>query len=216
MQVNFMLSHNTGRGRYPILFVITKVLLLPLIGLIWNQITTDFDRRVIAFVILSWMGDVFLFAHIHKDFFQWTLALIGSIGFLLAHFTMISYFRIKLSQVPWWAPLFAIPSACLCVRLLPRLNCGGVSQKFAFVYYFVLQAAFITAVMRAGSIAVSHPSYLLCAIGYFWSVISDSILLAREFGVVKKEYRCETMGTYAIAQTMIVVGCGLSKWQPNS
>jgi hypothetical protein len=40
-------------------------------------------------------------------------------------------------------------------------------------------------------------------------VVSDSFLLAREFGATKKERRCEIMLSYGIAELLTVVGCAM-------
>jgi uncharacterized membrane protein YhhN len=212
MQANFLLGGNVGFGLHPAVFVVTKILLVPSVGLLWYQITTDFDYRVVAFIFFCWFGDVCLFARIHASLLQWSIAFAGSIGFLLAHCLMISYFSIAWSSVPFWAPLFAVPCAWTCLKFLPRLRCSGVSQKFAFLYYVVLHATFVCSILRASVYRVLHPSYLSCALGYFFLVTSDSFLLARDFFVTDKQRRCETMLTYAIGQVLIAVGCGLSKW----
>jgi hypothetical protein len=76
-----------------------------------------------------------------------------------------------------------IPSAYAALKLLPKLDCVAISQKFAFLYYAVLNVAFLRAVMRISVLPLNHPSFLMCAAGYLLIVISDTFLFCREFGV---------------------------------
>jgi uncharacterized membrane protein YhhN len=209
MMFNFLLSRNRGYGRYPVLFVITKTLLVPLVALIWYQVATNFDRKVIIYIILCWLGDLCLLARFNAGVIEWVISDLGSLGFFIAHIVMISYFDIAWSRIPIWTPICAIPCAIFCLKLLPHLKCPNLSQKCVTVYYIILQLAYVCAIMRASVFPVWHPSYLMCAIGYFLLVISDSFLLAREFGVTKNERRCEVMLSYGVAELLIVLGCGL-------
>jgi hypothetical protein len=212
MMLNFLLSRSKGYGRYPILFIITKTLLVPLVGLIWYQVTTDFDHKVILYISLCWIGDLCLLARFQAGLIEWIICIVGSAGFLAAHIVMISYFDIDWSKIPIWTPICAIPCAWLCIKLLPCVKCANVSQKYITLYYFILQLTYVCAIMRASVFPVWHPSYLMCAVGYFCLVVSDSFLIAREFGG-KNERRCETMLSYGIAELLIVVGCGMRNFE---
>jgi hypothetical protein len=124
---------------------------------------------------------------------------------------MISYFHIQWTNIPSWVWFALGPPLTLFAAIVPSITKAGTSQLCVIAYFCLLLTAYFFAVTRASVLPVTHPSYLMCALGYFLFALSDALLIAREFGVMEEKRRCEVMLSYGIGQTLIVLGCGLSK-----
>jgi hypothetical protein len=207
---NLLLDRKAERGRSSIVFVITKLLIMPLIALVWFQLTMDYDWRVIAYMLFAWIGDAGLLAKVDRTLMEWILGVIGVSGFLLSHIMIILYFDIRWGSIPAWAVLLLIPGLMLFARSVPKLKCSGFSGAFVLLYCFWLQGANAMSIAQLCSADYWRGSSLMCSIGYFFFLISDSFLIAKEFGADIEMRRFEVLSTYAIAQTLIILGCAFS------
>jgi hypothetical protein len=206
MCVNLHLGKGAEFGKISHAFVIPKILLVPLIGLVWYQITTDFNWKVVGFMLGAWLGDVGLLCDIHSSTIETIFAFTGAFFFSVSHFFMISYFSFDISSVPWWAYTFTIPAILLLAKVVPRIRCKGVASIFAVYYCIVIELAYVAAICRLSIYPLWHPSYLLCLIGYLCFLFSDSILISRELGFDTRPRRLEVMGSYSLAQVFLIMG----------
>jgi uncharacterized membrane protein YhhN len=163
-----------------------------------------------AYMVFAWIGDVGLLGEFNRTFVELILGGIGVSGFLLSHIMIIMYFDIRWGSVPAWAVLLLIPGLVLFVRSVPKLKCGGVPGAFVLIYYIWLQGANALSIAQLCSAEYWKGSSLMCSIGYFFFLVSDYFLIAKEFGAGTEMRRFEALSTYAIAQTLIILGCALS------
>jgi len=202
---NLIIGHRAERGRYPKVFIVNKILLVPLAYLMWTQLTKDFSPYITGFAILSWAGDVLLF---FKDIF---LKAFGALSFGLCHLAIIKYFDIHWALVPWTAYIKYIPLLIgFLVLLVSKFDFTKVKSYGAILYTSFLHIAVLSSAVRSYIYPLTHPSFLLCFIGYAFFLVSDSFLFSNELEIDLKPRRYEIMLTYAVAQGLIFTGVALS------
>jgi uncharacterized membrane protein YhhN len=145
----------------------------------------------------------------HRGPVEWTLNLIGCNAFMVSHLALIVTFDIHWKILPLWSILLLIPGILLVGRVLPKMNCRGVSQGFVIAYCCLLQITYAASIGQLCTADSFRISYCLCSLGYLMFLVSDSFLFAREFGVDTKPRRVETMGTYTLAQGFLAFGLAL-------
>jgi hypothetical protein len=210
LSINLLLQQKSHRGRSSAVFVTTKLLIVPLIALVWWQIAAVHDWRVIAYMFLAWVGDAGLLADVDRTLTEFVLTLVGVSGFLLSHIMIILYFDVHWGNIPAWAVLFLLPGLALFARLVPKMRARGLGGIFVIVYCCWLQGANAMSIAQLCSSTFWTRGPMMCSLGYFFFLLSDSFLIAKEFGVDQEMRRFEIMSTYAIAQTLIILGCGMS------
>jgi hypothetical protein len=206
---NLILDRDGEFGKYRPLFIVTKLLIAPLASLMWYTLAQNYSTKVMIFFFCSWLGDGLLLANIHKSLLGWTMNLIGASGFMLSHFSMLALFEVKWRRVQYWSGFLLIPAIFLLGRVVPNMNCRGFSQWFLSVYFGVLQITYTTSIAQLSSADTINVSNCLCSFGYLMFIVSDSFLVAREFGVDEKMKKLETLGTYLFAQAALALGVGL-------
>ena len=204
--INLVLGKGKVRGASPATFVLTKMLLVPLIGLVWYQITTDFSWKVVSFMLFAWIGDALLLFDETKSAFNWAMNVVGAMFFSGAHMFLLWYFEVKWSNIPWWALALLVPAVMMFWHIVPNIKCSNLSEVYCVFYCCLLQINYATAVARISMYPVHHTSFVMVAVGYFFFLLSDSFLIESVFGFTKKPRRVHIMGTYAIAQSLIILG----------
>jgi hypothetical protein len=216
LSINHILGGKAVRGKYPVCFIICKLLLVPLAGAIWAQLHTDFSWKIVVFMVGSWMGDTLLLSNTRASKFQWFLSFIGAWSFLTAHSCMIWYFNVKWGEVPVFAYIFVIPLAIAAATLIPKMKFRRVADQFIVLYYLVLQFALLCSIGRLCQYPISHPSFLLCAAGYVFFLTSDTFLVRKEFDVDDNPRRLEIMGAYGLGLVLTLLGVSFSGWLPST
>ena len=206
--VNLVLGYGKARGASSGTFIVTKLLLVPLVGLVWYQMTTDFSWKVVNFMICAWIGDALLLFDETKSALNWAMNVLGAVFFSIAHMFLLWYFDVKWLNVPIWALGLLVPAALLFYWIVPKVQCSNLSEVYCVFYCCLLQVNYAAAIARISVYPVWHSSFLMVAIGYFFFLVSDSFLIESVFGFTKEPRRVHIMGTYAIAQTLIILGLG--------
>jgi hypothetical protein len=209
--VNLALNRNADFGKSTPVFVVTKLLIVPLAYLMWYCLAQNYSLKVVMFFVCSWLGDALLLANLHASLLGWFLVLIGATGFIVSHFLMMSLFEVRWTRVPYWAGILLIPAVFLLGRVVPTMNCRGFSHFFVCLYFGVLQVTYTTSVAQLSSAETISIGNCLCSFGYLMFVVSDSFLIEREFGGNVGMRRLETLGTYLLAQGSLALGMALKK-----
>lgn len=205
MMWNFRMLPEAMFGKYPILFKITKILLLPLCLLNWAQITPVFDKHIPAFVLFQWIGDIFLLWHMK------IMTYIGGWCFIFGHLAMSHFFNVEWKKVPIWAYILAfIPPIRMYSLLWPRLDYHKGHDISCFFYCSILLFSAFNAICRVCKYKFTDATYLLSSFGYIFFILSDYYLIVREFALKPGNFRIETMLTYCIAQFMLTASAAVA------
>ncbi|OHT16637.1 yhhn family protein [Tritrichomonas foetus] len=208
LTVNLALGKGATFGKYRYIFFFNKVTLVPSIALIYLQVAEyyqSFSRKIVFYMIFAWFGDVFLFSN------QFGFTLFGAISFAISHFAVISFYDIHWLYVPKYFILLVLPGTLfLFAHLIPKIKLEYNHEYFVVLYCIILQFTYASAAARCSTYPLTHPSFLMCYIGYFFFLVSDYFLIKKELKISPKPRRVEIMSTYAIAQTLIILGTALA------
>ncbi len=188
-----------------------KPLIMVCIGLYFVLNTKIPDKKIFRYLMaafaFSWLGDILLmFPHINDLFF-----IFGLLAFLGAQIFYISLFlrMIKMSgkksllkRQPFWLIIFIAYGLTVYTILFNELDI--VLQIGVFVYMVALLTMSSMTLNRLGN---SHPaSFKLVFIGSLFFVISDTLIAFNRFLVEIPQEGIIIMGTYMIAQYLIMQG----------
>jgi uncharacterized membrane protein YhhN len=123
------------------------------------------------------------------------------IVFIIAFLKPIMYFKV----VPSWFFLFLIPYVsygCVILKLLSP-NLKKLVAPVAIYMCAILMMSFTSA---CGVWAGFNLKFILPFIGSLFFITSDSVLSYNSFNKPSKNYEVLIMGTYILAQVMIVAG----------
>lgn len=181
-----------------------KISFVPLMTLFWHLISPTHPIWIYLYGFFAWGGDTLLLS---SDF---AIYKYGGISFFLSHVMMIIHLKIKWSRVPLYAYSMMIPGMVyINIFLIPQLV--DVSLKaFCFVSYaLILVIGSCHAIARVSYLPFKNASYLCLIFGYWFYLISDSMLLKREKLGVTVNLDVEVMSTYFIAQILNYVGVAI-------
>ena len=159
---------------------------------------------IIAALILSWFGDVFLlFDETYKSYFIYGLS-----SFLFAHISYIFYFIFmrKIGGVRNFPNIFLNAGIVIYVSIFLTVLASNVNSLFVplGVYAIVISAMLIASL---AAFDFGENSYgKICVAGTFLFVASDSILAINRFVAPLKFAPFFIMLTYAAAQVLITEG----------
>ena len=177
-----------------------------------TKVRAAFDKKILAGLIWSWIGDVALMCvAIRPTFF-----LVGLVAFLIGHIAYITAFKEDIKsggKRPIWLislamAYFITHGLLFYIILYPSL---GALRAPVAVYSIVIAVMAIFAWMR--SIKTSDWGYWLVAIGAWFFVISDTILAVNKFVEQLPHAGLWIMATYILAQYGIATGALKRKLQ---
>tara|TARA_R110002051_G_scaffold79146_1_gene142853 strand:+ start:917 stop:1609 length:693 start_codon:yes stop_codon:yes gene_type:complete len=195
-----------GSTTYVFFRIISKPLILLTLIFYFLQNRVGMEQRPARYALMalvfSLMGDVFLlFDKISELYF-----ILGLGSFLLAHVCYaFTFYLQRFSKIrsDFWVTtlLFLSYGSVLFIILQPYL--GSLKIPVA-LYIIAILIMVITAYSRKGNVKVS--SFLLVFIGAISFIISDSLLAINKFLIPLPYSNFLVMGTYALAQYLIVRG----------
>ena len=199
---NFWMEPNKFYGKYPIVFIVLKPCIVPLM-LLYLYFTGDVPTCVIYFCVFCWLGDIIL---LWKSYLANTL---GGICFLCAHLSIIMYYNVTWNETSLFAILLILPStAVLNFVLFPMIFKYNWTYVGAIAYLICLNAALAAAVQRYQYMNPLSLGYILGFIGHEIFVASDFILVR---GILMKKEDSQNFWvilTYVLAIVFILAGIG--------
>lgn len=201
MMANFLLKRDAQRGMYPIVFVITKVMLLPTITLAYCLMTKEIKRSVLEFSFFCWLGDIVLLI----DSISYTV--IGGFSFAAGHLIMIKSFDVKFTDFPIWGILLMVPSLYFHYGVMvPKVNFRLPESTLMVLYITLLEFALAHTICKLRYVSITDFRFLTCFIGYEFFIVSDSLLLMVELKLSRNMCRVGIMGTYFVAVALLILG----------
>lgn len=195
-------------GLHSYLFYSKPIILLSLI-IYFYQISkpiawTLLSKATLGALIFSWIGDILL---LWDRFFVFGLG-----AFLMAHICYIIAFKIgqrnpgKISDVNFIKTFFRnLPIYILAALTFYLINPSLGPLKIPVIIYIIVIASMATtATERYGK--CNPASFWQVFIGAVFFLISDSVLAVNKFYQPFEEASVIVMGTYCIAQLLIVMG----------
>ena len=183
----------------------TKPLLMPmLIGYCISRSEQDesmIRKLVILALVASWIGDTVLMFQSHGSIYF----MLGLVAFLIAHILYIVsftylYSTASLSEKAIIVLLFLVYTTSLVNFLWPGLG----EMKIPVIVY-----AMVLTVMGALGVIKNTINYPYITLGVVSFVVSDSILAFNKFLVDVPFSGVLIMGTYILAQLLIVTGLSM-------
>lgn len=187
----------------------TKTLIMPFLAIYFWQVSialkgTYIRKAMVAAILFSWLGDtLLLWPH---------LFLYGLGAFLMAHICYIFAFKIsqrqpfKIGTVNFlYLFLYNLPIYLVAAFVYYLINPGLGNMKFPVVVYIIIIVMMATTA-RERFRETSPESFWQVFIGAFLFLISDSLIAINLFFKPFPEAAVLIMGTYVIAQLLIVRG----------
>lgn len=180
-----------------------KPLILVSLIIFYAMNCKSLDARTNLLMILalnfSLAGDILLmFVDVDPNMF-----IAGLVAFLLAHIMYVFVFKKKKHNKPSIPLLALLLAYSLAILLLLKDGLGDLTIP-VIIYMIVILAMIVFASLRKGS--VNNVSYGLVLLGAIFFIISDSILAINKFYEPVIYSHFLIMGTYALAQYLIVMG----------
>lgn len=199
MMWNFAKNPNQHGGKYEKLYPPLKTLLLPSLFAIYACLTEEIDRFLAGFCLFSWIGDVALL----WDGILPTM--IGGLFFATAHFHMLKIFNVAWKSVSLFSYIMMIPGLAVHFgHLVPKLSFKSAQSYAIIVYCCILEIGLCSAAATLYQLGWASPRFWMSYFGYFFFVVSDFFLLSVHLNLQKTLRRIEIMGTYIIAEVLLV------------
>jgi len=198
--INYSLNFIFNVKKQRIGSFITKVLLTPLLLIMYLVGSKEPELPVILALFFCFLGDLFLE---FPNFF-----LPGLSAFLVGHIfygiRFVSDIGVN-SQLPWWIFLFTIVYAAYGIFLRTRLSLKDPKKKIAVpIYSGIIMLVSFLSLLRVGS--VTQYSFWMVLVGTLLFIGSDSILAYNMFQKRSPNGTVWVMATYGVAQLMIILG----------
>lgn len=151
-------------------------------------------RGILAGLVLSWIGDVFLM--LPGDYF-----VAGLVSFLLAHLCYVAAFSagVRLGARPLPFVLYALVAVSMLAVLWPRLPAG----LHVPVAVYVIVLALMASQAGARALVLATPAATLAAAGGGLFVLSDAALAFDRFHTPFAPAMAVVLATYWLAQVLI-------------
>lgn len=193
--------YEKNSNRLGVLF--TKPLLMPLLMFFYFLNVPSVNYFILLALVFGFLGDVFLLWHRKQN-----CILAGILSFLIGHIFYIYIFAgssFKVTDIPVWFFLLFLPYIGGAILLLKKLISLMQSMKLPAIMY--MSVIFIMSFMSFSRIwTVSFFSFLLTFLGSLSFILSDSLLAFYMFTMKRKKYNEVIMGTYILAQLLIILG----------
>jgi uncharacterized membrane protein YhhN len=181
-----------------------KFCIVPLMGVIWYQITPVHSKIIFFYVVFASLGDLLLL--------NWNFEVyaIGGVFFLLSHVLMVIQFDIHWRKVQWWVYLMMVPITLLITFfVIPALRLWNIKSISFGLYAIFLEIGSVSAIARVHKLGLYDISYWLGVVGYTNYVISDIILMVGELKEVIEYAQISVMVMYVSAQAMLMFSVAL-------
>jgi uncharacterized membrane protein YhhN len=186
---------------------ISKVMIIPVLVILLLANLNLFENRshgfMIAGLIFSWAGDVFL--EFTKD--NSNMFIIGLVCFLLAHVMYFTVFIITPGEntILTKRVYLLVPVIIYGAALVSYLYDGLGEMKLPVIIYAIVILTMLSGALdRKGR--VNNKSYYLILAGAIIFVISDSTIAISKFSHQFKLSELVIMSSYIVAQYLIVRG----------
>jgi len=170
--INLLLNTSCFYGKSKLVFVISKILIVPLIAFINKPKTINF---YVVFLLFSWLGDIALLFR-HELF-----CVVGSLFFLVGHLYYAKFISPHSLKITTFSViLFIPPLSIILFKVIPDIF------KAKFIYHLsIFYIAILLRTMLKSTQIYQHSSpfnrnFWFNYIGYFCFIVSDSILLVNE------------------------------------
>ncbi len=184
---------------------ITKPLLMPLLFLYFLstlQSTAGSNRSIIAALLFSWVGDIFLLFDSQNSLYF----IFGLCAFLVAHIFYIFFFHaVRLAEAIKPKAFLLIPVVVYYAVLISLLSPGLGEMKLPVRVYGVVVCFMLMLALHMLFIKNKKAGALMAG-GAFLFVISDSLLAVNKFYTSFAGADIIIMLTYGLAQLLIVEG----------
>jgi uncharacterized membrane protein YhhN len=179
---------------------ITKVLLLPPLGVYYILAADTFLVMVLAAVILGWMGDILLIKIQNPSFFK-----AGLISFLLGHLLYIPAMIFFAGTVSIRVLIVSLVVALPVGILLQRFIKPDASMRIPVIFYGIILELMSLSALQ---LMIARPEGwgILVFAGSLCFLISDSILGYFTFRNLSKHGSFFIMFSYLLAQGSIIIG----------
>jgi uncharacterized membrane protein YhhN len=185
-------------GEHPLVFIILKILIVPILCLHVFLELGQIPNLVGCFALFSWLGDIVLLS---KRYIAYTL---GGILFLFAHVSMIRFYDPPLEKTDWIVFLIGLPSAvALIVYLFPLIILKRTEYAGVVAYLIVLSASLFAAAQRKFVIDPLSPQYVMSTFGHFVFTVSDFFLIKSLAVREENTSNFKILLTYGVAQICI-------------
>ena len=195
---------------YDALHLVTKPLLVWMLALIFHLSVRDrytsFHKAIFTGLGFSWLGDIFLLFQDKSEIYF----ILGLVSFLIAHVAYIYGFNqsVKGDGKPfffWGRPILGFPFLALGVFVYITLypNLGSLTIPVG-LYTLVLLLMVLFSLNRQGRVV--NDSFRLVFYGALFFMLSDMLLALNKFGDPFSHAGLAIMGTYIVAQYLIVKG----------
>ena len=190
-----------GQKRYVYFFKPLTMLLIMLVALLEPAISPSYKYLILAGLLFSLAGDVFLM--LPSDRF-----VSGLIAFLIAHLLYIVAFAAKVDGLLYWP-------------LIPLVILGGVVYTMIYPSLEEMKIAVLLYVLVILTMAwlawewwaqTGQKDALIAFFGAMLFVVSDVILAFNRFRGAVKYYSALNLTTYFGAQCLLATSIGLSIW----
>lgn len=175
---------------------LTMVLIL-LIAILGHAALPIYRHMIIAGLVFSMAGDVFLM--LPSDRF-----VAGLVAFLIAHFFYIAAFMSEISTLIWW-PLIPLVTYGIVIYITIAPYLGKLKLPVLIYIVVILMMAWLAWARWSHT---SQGGTLLACVGAFLFVISDTILAINRFRKSFKLARALNLSTYYAAQCLIAYSVG--------
>ena len=196
---NFFMKKESFYGRYPIVFKITKILIVPFIYLHFYLNMENVSLMLKLFSLFSCIGDILLLGRkfIHNSS--------GCFSFFLAHLSLIKYYNNLFIKPSWVAIVFCLPQTIFLVRYLVPIIKRDAKYALASIYVGALSLGLLSAFNRYYTYGLSL-TFLFAYLGQTIFIISDATLLTGIGFEIENAYNMIVLPTYIIALVLISTG----------
>ncbi|KAH0788660.1 hypothetical protein GPJ56_007342 [Histomonas meleagridis] len=196
---NFVLKRESFYGRYPMVFAITKMLIIPFIFLHLYLNMDSVPLLVGLFTLFSGIGDILLLGR------QFLHNVTGCFSFFLAHSSLIKYYDNVFVKPSWVAIAFCLPQMFLLFGYLGKIILKKPQYSAGFLYLGILSLGLLSAFNRYYVYGLSL-TFFCAYLGQTIFIISDTALFAGIFLDVETAHNILVLPTYILALVLISTG----------
>jgi len=182
--------------------MITKTLFLPMLLLFYVLRTETLIPTLLGALFFGWIGDLFMMVPRGRR-----LRMIGPVAFAIGHlFYLASFVQFgSLRNIPI-SGLIVLVLYPLWIWIGYRLMGRQLKEKGAPFYLALVYAAMIGAMSLYSYSMVYTQQTILPFIGAVIFIISDTMVLYRDYGRAFERNKFWVIATYMVAQILIVFG----------
>jgi uncharacterized membrane protein YhhN len=195
---NFWIEPKRFYGRYPLVFIIAKIMILPLLFIHLWETMDEVPQKVALFVLFSWLGDIVLL------FTQYIAFTLGGVLFLIAHLFIILHYNPPVDRLDVVVILIGLPSTIALFGILyPSILSKRIEYAGVIGYLAVLDGSLIASAQRKLVMDPLSAKYILGTLGHFLFTVSDFLLVRSLAERTEQTSNFGILLTYGSAQILI-------------